>query len=66
MYMGISWPGLILLFGDEKIRSLSCTFKFYGNTMFVVLGPTGRTLRKDVWDILTIHGAEAFPFTDDH
>ncbi|XP_075659182.1 putative nucleoredoxin 1 [Castanea sativa] len=36
-------------------------------TVFIVLGPTGLTLRKeDAWDILTTHGAEAFPFTDDH
>lgn len=66
-YIRLTFPGLIVPFGDERIKSLSRKFKFYGNTMFVVLGPTGRTLRKeDAWDILTTHGAEAFPFTDDH
>ncbi|XP_065627347.1 probable nucleoredoxin 1-2 [Quercus suber] len=66
-YIRLTFPGLIVPFGDERIKSLSRKFKFYGNTMFVVLGPTGRTLRKeDAWDILTTHGVEAFPFTDDH
>ncbi|KAL0004231.1 hypothetical protein SO802_011792 [Lithocarpus litseifolius] len=66
-YIRLTFPGLIVPFGDDRIKSLSRKFKFYGNTMFAVLGPTGRTLiKEDAWDILTTHGAEAFPFTDDH
>ncbi|KAJ4836200.1 hypothetical protein Tsubulata_046627 [Turnera subulata] len=59
-------PWLALPFGDERKASLSRTFKVQGIPMLVALGPTGRTLTKEARELVMLHGADAYPFTDEH
>ncbi|KDP26595.1 hypothetical protein JCGZ_17753 [Jatropha curcas] len=59
-------PWLALPFGDERKASLSRKFKVQGIPMLVALGPTGRTITKEARSLITIHGADAYPFTDEH
>ncbi|KAJ0038033.1 hypothetical protein Pint_22961 [Pistacia integerrima] len=59
-------PWLALPFGDPRKASLSQKFKVYGILMLVALGPSGRTVTKETRDMISVHGAEAYPFTEEH
>ncbi|GAV61030.1 C1_3 domain-containing protein/Thioredoxin_8 domain-containing protein [Cephalotus follicularis] len=59
-------PWLALPFGDERKASLSRKFKVRGIPMLVALGPTGRTVTTEARDLIMLHGADAYPFTDEH
>ncbi|KAF2286653.1 hypothetical protein GH714_023240 [Hevea brasiliensis] len=59
-------PWLALPFGDERKASLSHKFKVQGIPMLVALGPTGRTITKEARMLVMLHGADAYPFTDEH
>ncbi|KAF2286668.1 hypothetical protein GH714_023413 [Hevea brasiliensis] len=59
-------PWLALPFGDERKASLSRKFKVRGIPMLVALGPTGRTITKEARMLVMLHGADAYPFTDEH
>nr|CAD1827264.1 unnamed protein product [Ananas comosus var. bracteatus] len=50
-------------FGDERKKSLSRTFKIYGIPSLVAIGPTGKTITKEAKELVSIHGANAYPFT---
>lgn len=56
-------PWLALPFGDERKKSLSRTFKIYGIPSLVAIGPTGKTITKEAKELVSIHGANAYPFT---
>ncbi|CAL9080604.1 unnamed protein product [Musa textilis] len=62
-FSGMPW--LALPFGDERRKSLSRTFRVRGIPSLVAIGPTGRTLTKDARNLLTIHGADAYPFGEE-
>lgn len=61
-----SMPWLTLPFGDERKASLSRTFKVQGIPTLVAIGPSGRTVTNDARGLVMKHGADAFPFADDH
>ncbi|KAG8063084.1 hypothetical protein GUJ93_ZPchr0003g17881 [Zizania palustris] len=58
-------PWLALPLGDERKQFLSKTFKIRGIPSLVALGPDGKTVTKDAKTPLMLHGADAFPFTDE-
>ncbi|XP_057949042.1 probable nucleoredoxin 1 [Malania oleifera] len=61
-FSGMPW--LALTFGDERKASLSRTFKVYGIPMLVAIGPSGHTVTTCAKELIMIHGADAYPFTD--
>ncbi|KAI9168654.1 hypothetical protein LWI28_000049 [Acer negundo] len=63
-FSGMPW--LALPFGDARKASLGRKFKVYGIPMLVAIGPTGRTVTKEARDMITSHGADAYPFTEEH
>ncbi|KAJ0016926.1 hypothetical protein Pint_09664 [Pistacia integerrima] len=63
-FSGMPW--LALPFGDPRKASLSRKFKVYGIPMLVALGPTGRTVTKEARNLISVHGADAYPFTEEH
>ncbi|XP_050119098.1 probable nucleoredoxin 1 [Malus sylvestris] len=58
-------PWLALPFGDERKVPLSRRFKVQGIPMLVALGPTGKTVTKEARNLVTLHGANAYPFTEE-
>lgn len=62
-FSGMPW--LALPFGDPRKASLSRRFKVSGIPMLVALGPSGRTVTKEARDLITMHGADAYPFTEE-
>ena len=58
-------PWVALPFGDPRKASLSRTFKVRGIPLLVAIGPSGKTVTKEARDIIMIHGADAYPFTDE-
>ncbi|KAK4842012.1 hypothetical protein QYF36_014231 [Acer negundo] len=62
-FSGMPW--LALPFGDARKASLSRKFKVRGIPMLVAIGPTGRTVSLEARDMITSHGADAYPFTEE-
>lgn len=62
-FKGMPW--LALPFGDARKASLSRKFKVSGIPMLVAIGPSGRTITKEARDMIAVHGAEAYPFTEE-
>lgn len=62
-FLGMPW--LALPFGDKRKASLSQMFKVRGIPMVIAIGPTGRTVTTSARDLIMIHGAEAYPFTEE-
>ncbi|GMH27640.1 hypothetical protein Nepgr_029483 [Nepenthes gracilis] len=60
-----SMPWLALPFGDPRNFSLSRLFKVYGVPKSVAIDSTGKTVTTEAKDLITVHGAEAYPFTDE-
>ncbi|GLT86453.1 hypothetical protein SLE2022_045930 [Rubroshorea leprosula] len=58
-------PWLALPFGDARKSSLSRKFKVFGIPMLVAIGPSGRTVTKEARDLIMMHGADAYPFTEE-
>ncbi|XP_034688877.1 probable nucleoredoxin 1 [Vitis riparia] len=63
-FSGMPW--LALPFGDKRKASLSRTFKVHGIPSLIAIGPTGRTVTTEVRNLVMIHGADAYPFTEEH
>ncbi|KAL5552876.1 hypothetical protein UlMin_040277 [Ulmus minor] len=61
-----SMPWLALPFGDERKKFLNQKFKIRGIPAAVAIGPSGRTVNKEARHVITAHGADAFPFTEEH
>ncbi|XP_073104112.1 probable nucleoredoxin 1-2 [Elaeis guineensis] len=62
-FSGMPW--LALPFGDVRKKSLSRLFKIRGIPSLVAIGPTGKTVTTDAKLLLLIHGADAYPFTEE-
>ncbi|KAG1342609.1 putative nucleoredoxin 1-1 [Cocos nucifera] len=62
-FSGMPW--LALPFGDERKKSLNRIFKIRGIPSLVAIGPTGKTVTTDARLLLMIHGADAYPFTEE-
>nr|XP_043606597.1 probable nucleoredoxin 1 [Erigeron canadensis] len=60
-----SMPWLALPFGDKRKQSLGRLFKVNGIPLLVALGPTGKTITTEARGVIMLHGAEAFPFSDE-
>ncbi|KAL6878464.1 hypothetical protein ACP4OV_012634 [Aristida adscensionis] len=58
-------PWLALPFEDDRKAFLWTTFKVREIPTLAVIGATGVTLTKDAKSQLLVHGAEAFPFTEE-
>ncbi|KAM7487305.1 hypothetical protein LguiB_024789 [Lonicera macranthoides] len=59
-----SMPWLALPFGDKRKESLSRLFKVRGIPMLAALGPTGQTVTTEARELVILHGADAYPFTE--
>ncbi|KAK1403317.1 putative nucleoredoxin 1 [Heracleum sosnowskyi] len=57
-------PWLALPFGDTRKASLSGLFKVHGIPKLVAIGPSGKTVTTEARDLVMLHGAEAYPFTE--
>ncbi|KAI4328269.1 hypothetical protein L6164_020636 [Bauhinia variegata] len=62
-FAGMPW--LALPFGDSRKSFLSRKFKVQGIPTAVAIGPSGKTVTKEAGDLIKLHGAEAYPFTDE-
>ncbi|XP_059633716.1 probable nucleoredoxin 1 [Cornus florida] len=62
-FSGMPW--LALPFGDKRKASLQRTFKVQGIPMLVAIGPTGKTVTTEARDLISYHGADAYPFTEE-
>ncbi|MED6184437.1 hypothetical protein PIB30_047448 [Stylosanthes scabra] len=58
-------PWLALPFGDSRKAFLSRKFKVSGIPMLVAIGSSGRTVTKEARDLIDLHGADAYPFTEE-
>ncbi|KAF3431258.1 hypothetical protein FNV43_RR25988 [Rhamnella rubrinervis] len=61
-----SMPWLALPYGDERKKFLQCRFKIHGIPEVVAIGPSGQTLTKEAQNVISAHGADAYPFTEEH
>ncbi|XP_050207943.1 probable nucleoredoxin 1 [Mercurialis annua] len=59
-------PWLALPFGDERKPIVARKFKIKGIPAAIAISPTGKTVTKEAAEHITTHGADAYPFTDDH
>ena len=59
-------PWLALPFGDERKPFLSRKFKIQGIPAAVAIGPSGKTITKEARQLIAAHGADAYPFTEEH
>ncbi|KMT07242.1 hypothetical protein BVRB_6g148750 [Beta vulgaris subsp. vulgaris] len=59
-------PWLALPFGDERKAYLSRKFKVKGIPCLVAIGPEGKTITTETRQLIGAHGADAFPFTENH
>lgn len=62
-FSGMPWLALPL--GDERKTYLSKTFKIRGIPSLVAIGSNGNTVTRDAKTLLMVHGADAFPFTEE-
>lgn len=62
----VSMPWLALPFGDERKAFLQRKFKVKGIPAVVAIGPSGKTLTTHARPLLQAHGADAYPFTEEH
>ncbi|GAV61029.1 C1_3 domain-containing protein/Thioredoxin_8 domain-containing protein [Cephalotus follicularis] len=61
-----SMPWLSLPFGDERKTFLTRKFKIKSIPTAIAIGPSGRTLSKEARQLIMSHGADAYPFTEEH
>ncbi|KAM0853089.1 hypothetical protein ACQ4PT_051328 [Festuca glaucescens] len=62
-FSGMPWLALPL--GDERKAYLSKMFKIRGIPSLVAIGPDGKTVNTDAKAPIAVHGADAFPFTEE-
>ncbi|KAJ7953611.1 Thioredoxin, nucleoredoxin [Quillaja saponaria] len=63
-FSGMPW--LALPFGDERKTLLQRKFKIQSIPAAIAIGPNGRTITKEARQLITAHGADAYPFTEEH
>lgn len=59
-------PWLALPFGDERKPLLQRRFKIKGIPAVVAIGPGGKTSSTQARQYIQMHGAQAYPFTEEH
>lgn len=59
-------PWLAIPFGDVRKTILQRKFKIQGIPEVVAIGPSGQTLTMEARTVIGAHGADAYPFTDQH
>ncbi|KAI4385170.1 hypothetical protein MLD38_003225 [Melastoma candidum] len=59
-------PWLAFPFGDPRHPFLLKKYRISGIPSAVVINPNGQTVTKEARALLTIYGAAAYPFTEDH
>nr|AHL29285.1 nucleoredoxin [Triticum aestivum] len=62
-FSGMPWLAIPL--EDERKAYLKKKFKIRGIPSLVAIGPDGKTVNTDAKTSLAVHGADAFPFTDE-
>ncbi|XP_022141845.1 probable nucleoredoxin 1 [Momordica charantia] len=62
-FAGMPW--LALPFGDERKKFLNRRFKIQGIPAVVAINQSGRTVSTDARNLITAHGADAYPFTEE-
>ena len=60
-----SMPWLTLPYGDPRKKHLNRIFKVEGIPTAIAIGPSGRTVTKEARDLISVHGANAYPFTEE-
>lgn len=63
-FSGMPW--LALPFGDDRKALLQRRFKIRGIPAVVAIGPNGQTISTQVRQLIQAHGADAYPFTEEH
>ncbi|XP_062110319.1 probable nucleoredoxin 1 [Humulus lupulus] len=58
-------PWLALPYGDSRKKLLNRRFKVEGIPTAIAIGPSGRTVTKEVVEFVIEHGAKAYPFTEE-
>lgn len=58
-------PWLALPFGDLRKAHLARLFKVFGIPKLVVIGPSGKTISTEARELIMLHGAKAYPFTEE-
>ena len=58
-------PWLALPFGDLRKANLTRLFKVFGIPKLVVIGPSGKTVSTEARELIILHGAKAYPFTEE-
>ncbi|EXB82584.1 putative nucleoredoxin 1 [Morus notabilis] len=61
-----SMPWLALPYGDERKKLLDRKFKIEAIPAAIAIGSSGRTVTKEARDLIGVHGANAYPFTEEH
>ncbi|TKY58651.1 nucleoredoxin 1 [Spatholobus suberectus] len=62
-FAGMPW--LALPFGDSRKKFLSRKFRVSGIPMLVAIGSSGQTVTKEAGDLVSLYGADAYPFTEE-
>ncbi|RDY14033.1 putative nucleoredoxin 1, partial [Mucuna pruriens] len=62
-FAGMPW--LALPYGDSRKKFLSRKFNVSGIPTLVAIGSNGQTVTKDARDLVALHGANAYPFTEE-
>jgi nucleoredoxin len=62
----LTMPWLALPFGDVRKKFLTQKFKLKGIPASVAISPNGRTITTKAQDLISTHGAAAYPFTEEH
>ncbi|KHN26883.1 Putative nucleoredoxin 1 [Glycine soja] len=62
-FAGMPW--LALPFGDSRKKFLSRKFKVSGIPMLVAIASSGQTLTTKARDLVSLYGADAYPFTEE-
>lgn len=59
-------PWLALPFGDPRKVSLSSLFKIRSIPKLIAIATTGKTVSTEAQDLIMLHGADTYPFTEQH
>ncbi|KAG5138113.1 hypothetical protein JHK82_022844 [Glycine max] len=62
-FAGMPW--LALPFGDSRKKFLSRKFRVSGIPMLVAIASSGQTLTTKARDLVSLYGADAYPFTEE-
>ncbi|XP_021742650.1 probable nucleoredoxin 1 [Chenopodium quinoa] len=58
-------PWLAIPFGDKREAYLSRIFKVFGAPKLVAIGSDGKTITTEARELIMVHGAKVYPFTNE-